>query len=224
MGKCVDLIGERQGRLTCVEYLGLRKRKDGHNDKIWKCVCDCGKEVVLTSQRFLDGKTKSCGCYRRERISELKRKGLNPRLYRVFGKMKERCYDDRCEFYRNYGGRGIKICKEWVDDYYTFQKWAYENRYRQGLTIERIDNNGDYEPSNCAWVTMKVQSNNKRNNRRITHNGVTKTLAEWCDEYNVGYSRTRYRLEHGYSFEQAFTNKLYKNAKEGTKNGRAKNG
>lgn len=220
MGKCVDLIGQRQGRLTCVEYLGLRKRKDGHNDKIWRCKCDCGNEKILTSQRFLSGKTRSCGCYKKQLIHERLYKGYNKKLASVFSCMKRRCYDSKSEYYYNYGGRGIKICQEWLDDYWKFQEWAYANGYKDGLTIDRIDNNGNYEPSNCGWVTMKTQSNNKRNNRRITHNGATKTLVQWCEEFDVDYSRTRYRLDHGYSFEEAFTNKLYKKNKEGKSYGR----
>jgi hypothetical protein len=125
--------------------------------------------------------------------------------------MNDRCFNSDFEWYHNYGGRGITICEEWLgcDGFHRFQKWAEQNGYKEGLTIERIDNNGNYCPENCTWVTRKRQSNNQRTNRRLTMGGVTKTLAEWCDEYKADYSRTRYRIDHGYTLKEALTMKRY---------------
>ena len=175
MSKNVDLIGKRHGRIVVVEYLGLRKRTDGRNNKIWLCRCDCGNEKIYTTNEIQNGHIKSCGCYKKQYLHEKFWRGGRSKLYDVWKQMCKRCYDENSRYYYNYGGRGISICEEWqdIDGYYRFKEWAEQNGYQEGLTIDRIDNNGDYCPENCSWETMKHQSNNKRNNRRFTIDGVT---------------------------------------------------
>jgi len=210
MAKEVDLIGQRHGKLTCVEYLGLQKRPDGRNNKIWRCVCDCGNEKILTTHLF--NKDMSCGCLVGEKAHNSFYKGRNRYLYGVLFKMRERCYKTDSMYYYNYGGRGIRICDEWqgLDGIENFQRWALSHGYKTGLTIDRIDNNKDYSPDNCRWVDMKTQSNNKRNNVYIEMNGKTQTLAQWCEEYNVPYSRVRIRLQvMGWSLQDALTTPKY---------------
>ena len=144
------------------------------------------------------------------------------RLNNIYANMKKRCYDTKSEVYSYYGGRGIKICEEWNDrqiirlsnggnsskGYQAFKKWALENGYQDNLTIDRIDPNGNYEPSNCRWVTMKVQSNNLRNNVRLTYKGRTQTIHEWCEELNLNYDRIRDRIcRKGWGVAEAFETK-----------------
>jgi len=148
--------------------------------------------------------------------------GNQSRLNNIYDNMKRRCYDTNNTNYSYYGGRGITICDEWNDrklvppgiggrcskGYLAFKKWALENGYQDNLTIDRIDPNGNYEPSNCRWVTMKVQSNNLRNNIRLTYKGRTQTIHEWCDELNLNFDRIRNRICYmGWTVEEAFETK-----------------
>lgn len=217
MAKTVDLTGMRFGRLLVLGGRRIVKEKSGHTHSVWKCKCDCGNIVEERLTTLRSGKVFSCGCYKKEYLHNKLYKGHDKYLYGIRRQMIERCYDKDSQYYYNYGGRGITVCDEWLTEggQYAFQEWAYTSGYHRGLTIDRIDNNGQYSPSNCRWVTMKEQSNNKRNNVYITLNGKTKTLAQWCDEYGAEYSRTRYRITHGWSVMDALTLK----AGEGGHNG-----
>lgn len=132
----------------------------------------------------------------------------NTRLYLVYAAIVKRTTSKQYKTYYLYGGRGIKMCDEWLNDYQTFKKWSYENGYddnapKYALTIDRIDNNKGYNPDNCRWVSMKEQNNNTRRNRFITYNGVTKTLQQWCDELNIPTTTMFCRLNRGWSVEKA---------------------
>lgn len=193
----LNLLGQKIGRLTVVEYLGLRKRGDGRNFSWFRCICDCGNECEKKGTALKTRKVNSCGCLRRE-ISRNKADyhgHSHTKLYGVWQAMKSRCNKQSDPAYHNYGGRGIGYAPEW-DDYMTFHRWAYENGYKQdsGLTLERNDVNGDYTPANCCWADRKRQSNNKRNNLNFTINGETHTLAEWCEIYKVPYGRVEARV------------------------------
>lgn len=207
MPKIIDLTGRRFGRLYVVEFLGLRKRPDGRNYAWFRCICDCGKECEKKGTILTGGKVNSCGCLRRE-ISRNKANHhgySHTKLYQVWVSMRKRCNNPTDPAYHNYGGRGIGYATEW-DDYITFHKWAYEKGYQEnvGLTLERIDVNKGYTPDNCCWADRKRQSNNKRNNLCFTIDGVTHTLAEWCEIYNVPYARVDARINSlGWSFEDA---------------------
>ena len=119
--------------------------------------------------------------------------------------MRERCYNKKHKSYENYGGRGIKVCDEWLESFVNFFEWAMQNGYQDNLTIDRIDNNGNYEPSNCRWVTYSEQANNKRNNRCYTYNGMTLTLKQWSERYHINYSALRDRLNRNIPFQDALT-------------------
>lgn len=149
-----DLVGKRFGRLTVLEYAGSER---------WKCVCDCGGTALVRTNNLILGNTRSCGCYQRNVASRVSRKhgDSSMPLYKVWCSMKQRCCNPNSKAYRDYGGRGIRICDEWVD-YEPFREWAMSAGYKQGLTIDRIDNDGNYCPDNCRWVGMSVQNANKR--------------------------------------------------------------
>lgn len=181
------------------------------------CLCDCGNYTVVPANRLKSGNTKSCGCLKKELSKvngkkNLKHGEINTRLYRIWAGIKKRCYGPYMQDYKNYGGRGITMCDEWRNSYTTFRDWALPHGYRDDLTIDRIDVNGNYEPSNCRWITVKEQCNNTRVNRYITFDGVTKTKTQWAEKYGISSEALGYRLDHvGMDIEEALTTPVESN-------------
>lgn len=128
---------------------------------------------------------------------------MKSKLYYVWVAMRQRCNNPKNKSYKNYGGRGIKYSKEF-EKYSFFENWAFANGYKEGLTLDRINNNEGYSPENCRWANSKVQSNNKRTNIILEYNGESKTFSQWCEFYKVDYNRSKVRFENGYSFEETF--------------------
>ena len=126
------------------------------------------------------------------------------RLYRIHNLMKARCFNPKHTHYKNYGGRGIKVCDEWMK-FETFMEWAFSNGYKENLELDRIDNDKNYEPNNCQWITHKKNNNKRGNNRIIELNGQAKTLAEWAEIYNISSNTIWSRLERGWETEKAIT-------------------
>jgi hypothetical protein len=173
----IDLTGQRFERLTVVERTEDYISPKGKPSVQWKCRCECGKECVVIGSLLRRGAVKSCGCFRNEKIvkygednPKYKHGAWKERLYAVWKSMITRCFSEKCKSYADYGGRGITVCDEWLC-YDNFKKWAIANGYDPNAvfgkcTIDRIDNNGNYCPQNCRWVSMKVQSENKRRSKR----------------------------------------------------------
>lgn len=178
---------------------------------MWLCLCDCGNETIAKATQLVKGSKKSCGC--RKSISTIKRNFVHghthTRLYRIWSLMKDRCNNINTHAYVNYGGRGITVCDEWLS-FEPFYEWAMNNGYTQDLSIDRINNNGNYEPSNCRWATVLEQATNKRTNRIISFNGVSRTMSEWARSLGLDYKKLHYRLKNGWTIAQAFANKTEK--------------
>lgn len=169
MNKYIDLKGQKFGKLTVIE----RTYNSKHKAAQWRCKCECGNEVIVSSNNLRTGHTKSCGCSRKEtnskRFKEIytKHGQADTRLYVVWSGIKKRIHNENDSHYQYYGGRGITICEEWDNDFACFYKWAMENGYNPNApygecTIDRINPNGNYEPNNCRWVNLNVQAKNKR--------------------------------------------------------------
>ena len=171
----------------------------------WQCQCSCGSTVVADGTKLRSGKIKSCGCYSKERKFKHGETCVNSRLYRIWNNMKRRCYCETTPCYKNYGARGICVCDEWRENFVAFKCWALANGYTDDLTIEREDGDGNYEPSNCHWATMKEQENNTRHNRFIEYGGETKTIQQWAEHLGIKRPTLQARLDKGWSIERAFT-------------------
>lgn len=187
--RALDLTSKRFGRLLVLE-------KCGHIGKYiaWKCKCDCGNETVVSVNNLQNGSTNSCGCFARE-LSSARRKthGLtNTALHKTWRNIKTRCYNPNCQKYKNYGGKGILMCDEWLNDFNSFYEWSIKNGWKDGLTIDRIDVDGNYEPSNCRWVDWETQQRNKSNNIYVEFDGKKVCLKEYAELKGISYDKVRY--------------------------------
>lgn len=193
--------GERYGKLIALYENG----RDLKNHILWRFKCDCGAEKDIVGYLVTCGRNKSCGCMAYKPPINIIHGDSNTRLYRIWRAMKSRCNYKKNLNYKIYGGRGIKVCKEWESSYQAFKQWAIENGYSDELTIERIDCDKGYFPENCKWITMHDQNYNHRNTQFLTMNGETKSVCEWCYIYGIRPDILRYRLKHGYTVEDAIT-------------------
>ena len=196
------------GRLTAIKYLYTDKRRKA----VWLCKCKCGNIVEVSSDKLTTGNTKSCGCLHsdlgKERIKQLVysntkyKKPYEKQIMIIFNQMKTRCYNKKCKAYKNYGGRGIKISDKWLKKPSNFYNWAINNGYKENLSIDRINVNGNYEPQNCRWITNLQQQNNKRNNKYIEFNGEKKTYSEWSRILNIPTATISDRVRRGFTVEK----------------------
>lgn len=197
----MDLIGKRFNRLTVIDRDGTYVAPCGSKRAMWKCLCDCGKIVIASTINLTSGNTKSCGCLKAERIIKFNTThgGSHDRLYGIWKSIKRRCNSPKDSHYAEYGGKGVSVCKEWSDNYDSFKKWAYENGYNPTAeygecTIDRIDNNGNYEPTNCRWTNNVVQANNTSRNHHVELNGIKMTIAEFARTMNIDKNHAWYYI------------------------------
>lgn len=196
----IDLTGKKFGRLTVIGPAP----NSGKNTN-WLCLCSCGTIKPVPTRNLRTGKTNSCGCLQREVATSFGHKnkkhfGKGTRLYNIWKNMRERCNNSSSTSFKNYGGKGIKVCKEW-DSFVEFEHWALTHGYEENLSIDRIDNSKGYSPDNCRWANVEVQSRNRSTN--IYYKG--KCLSDWCKETGISLKLASNRLKAGWPFEVAIT-------------------
>lgn len=197
-----DFIGRKIGKITIVEYLGSIKKETGDYHRFWLGKCQCGKNIYLRQTDIIKEVRKSCHkCDK----SSYKHGMTNTRLFRIWQNIRGRCYCKTNVDYKDYGARGIKMDEEWRDNFINFYNWAINNGYKDNLSIDRIDVNGNYEPSNCRWANNYTQANNKRNNKRYEYNGKLYTIRELSNMSNLSYSIIQSRIYSGWSIEKAIS-------------------
>lgn len=193
-------VGKVFGELTVLKFVESRP-----GSSTYKCRCSCGTEKDFYIGNLRTGKTKSCGCLRKEKTAERMRShgDRRTRLYSIWTNMKTRCENESHPNYEGYGGKGVTLCSEWGESYGEFRKWALANGYRDTLTIDRVNNDKGYEPDNCRWATYIEQSRNRDYAWHVTIDGVTKHAKEWCDAFGVKYKTACSRKYRGWQDEYA---------------------
>lgn len=218
-GKMKDRIGQRNGKLTVIEFY-----KKENNNIFWKCKCDCGKEIIVKSKLLKERGVKSCGClYKETRYTNNLKHGMyKTRIYKTWLNMKSRCNTPSASKYYLYGGKGIKVCEEWKNDFISFYNWAIDNGYRDDLTIDRINPDGNYEPNNCRWATYKEQNSHLSGDTPkqfapvfIEYKGQKLNLKDWAKEININYKTLLARYERGWSIERMLETPTIKKIKRG---------
>jgi hypothetical protein len=207
--KIVDMTNRRYGRLTVIALHHRDARK-----AYWECKCDCGKTTIVRNCALTSGNTKSCGCLNDElRLDRNYTHGLSDCVeYRAWSYMKTRCCNTDIKSAPRYSGRGIKICDRWLDSFENF----YEDMGKKPSpkhSLDRINNDGDYEPSNCRWATWEEQANNNSNNVKFVIDGETITRANLCKKYGINYSAFRHRIEAGWTLERIISTPIRKISK-----------
>lgn len=206
--KCVDMTGKRFYFLTVLRETEVRLG----NHIGWLCRCDCGKEIIASGAPIRAGKHKSCGCKKRTLISASRiahghsnkgdANGSPTRTYTTWTNMLKRCRSQKHKSFKEYGGRGIRVCDKWS----SFQGFLDDMGERpEGMTLGRIDNNKGYYKENCRWETHKQQARNRRNSRTLTYSGSTRTIAEWSEITGLRFDTLVKRLESGWPIEKALT-------------------
>lgn len=202
------MIGKKFGKLFVEKWEGKNK----HNQKIYLCKCECGKSVTVSGISLRSGHTKSCGCNLIAYYKSGARKrheSTRTKLYRIWASMKQRCTNSSSNNYARYGKRGIKVCDEWMNSFECFRDWALQNGYKQGLSIDRINNDGNYCPSNCRWATAKEQCNNTSRTVKIEFDGETKSISEWAETLGVHPTTMRsYVRAHNKTYQDYIAWKL----------------
>ncbi len=199
-----DLTGRRFIKLTVVAY----SHSGSYGKHYWLCQCDCGSLKSVEATKLRSGRTRSCGCIRKCGFDTIRYK-----LYHVWDNIIKRCCSPTDKRYHNYGGRGITVYSGWLR-FEPFYEWALSNGYKLGLQLDRKDNNRGYSPDNCRFVTCKVNQNNRRDNRLLKVNGVTKTLSDWAKETGIAKETILYRLNSGYSDQEAVITPKFERRKE----------
>ena len=196
-GVIKDISGQKFGRLLVLRATDKRM----HGNVIWHCLCECGFCCDVKSGDLVSGRTKSCGCLRRDTTIRTKTKHghAHTKISNVWVAMNQRCFNSSYKEFHNYGGRGIRVCDEWRDNFQAFYDYVSNLPHfgEKGYSLDRINNDGNYEPGNVRWATAREQCNNKRNSITLTHDGETKTFAEWAEITGISYSTIYHRVRRG---------------------------
>ena len=207
MAKFIDLTNQKFGRLTVVSYNSNNKR----GKPTWNCLCECGNISVVYGEHLKSGHTQSCGCSRVEKVKERftthghRKRGNTSPTYYIWSAMIQRCTNPTDKRYMDYGGRGITVCDRWLNSFEHFLEDMGE--CPEGLSIDRIDNNGNYCKENCRWSTITEQAHNRRNNVQLTFNGETKLQEDWATGWHINSSVICYHLSQGRSMGWIYENK-----------------
>lgn len=185
------IIGNKYGKLTPLEIVGTKR-----GSLLYRCKCDCGNTIDVVSRCLINGNTRSCGCLRSKSLNMYK-----SATYKSWVSAKQRCYNPNNHNYSQYGGRGIKMCDRWKESFVLFLEDMGERTSKEH-TLDRINVNGDYEPSNCRWATRRTQSNNRRDNVFLDINGERLTVSEFSVKYNINRSNVDYELRNGLSADE----------------------
>ena len=204
-----DLTEQRFGRLTVIRATDKRYQRN----VVYECLCDCGNTCFVISRYLPNGHVTSCGCRKRETQIPKTHGESKSRLYKIWRSMKYRCNNPASKDFRNYGGRGISVCVAWQSDFAAFREWALANGYKEGLSIDRIDVNGNYTPENCRWISSFAQHSNTRSNIYAEINGERHTVAEWCRILDLPHNAVRSRISRGISPEKALTEPIRRRGK-----------
>ncbi|MEG6615386.1 hypothetical protein V6C27_02940 [Peptococcaceae bacterium 1198_IL3148] len=202
-----DLTGQTFGRLTVIK-LSKEIKSGNRYRKYWLCICECGNKKDVRTDSLTSGNVRSCGCIKKEQdhknlTKNHRHKMSGTRLYGIWQKMKDRCYNKNVRSYKDYGARGIKVCDDWLTPD-NFFDWALANGYKDHLTIDRINNDGDYEPDNCRWITPKEQARNRRSNIEVEYLGEKMTMIEAAEKSNISYKVLNARYRRGARGENLF--------------------
>lgn len=201
------LTGQKFGLLTVLK----RAENDKNNRIQYLCKCECGNIKVIRGSSLTSGNTKSCGCGSGRKKTQ---PFYGTRLYRIWANIKTRCTNPKYKRFIDYGGRGIKVCQEW-ENFDNFKNWALEHNYSNNLQIDRINNNGNYEPHNCRWVEPFKNSRNKRNNLVFSYKGENLCLKEWAIKLNIDYMLLYCRIvTRKWSFEKAINTPIMTNRRK----------
>ena len=197
MSKRKDLTEMRFKYLVAKEFVGTNNR----GQALWLCKCDCGKEKIVPSYKLLGNDIFSCGCMQHK----YKHGKTNTRIYAIWCTMKARCLNKNSKKYPSYGGRGIQVCEEWKESFDAFYEYVSKlNHFEEdGYTLNRINNDGDYEPNNVEWANHTTQANNTRANRKLEYDGESHTIAEWSRIKNISKSALYHRLHRGWDIKDA---------------------
>lgn len=202
--ECANLVGQTFGRLTVIERSGLTK--DGRAK--WLCKCSCGNTCTIVGKDLKNGHTKSCGCYRKDFPNHTTHGLKGTRVYNTWRGMRERCYNPKNKEYSRYGNRGIQVYEGWKNDAKAFAEYVSKlpDYNREGYTLHRVDNDGNYEPGNVIWADNTTQANNKQNNHLLTFNGESHTISEWATICGIKYTTLSARINiYNWSAEKALS-------------------